>query len=167
MIKNNDNRKFIDKYKVFIRPDGKPDFGNFPYFNDKVDFDPNKYKRPEIFFGFVHDQYIIPSLNKKIIIPSEDKKLNIEENKVVDYKKKKKNVKKIKSVNNKKISLDYIMNLYNLKYIEPPEKPKEIPPPVEEEPPPEEEDKKGDKNKGKGNDKDKGKANQPAKGAKK
>ena len=59
------------------------------------------------------------------------------------------------------------MNLHNLKYIEPPVKPKEVPPPVEEEEaPPEEEDKKGDKNK-KPNDKGKATATQNAKGAKK
>ncbi len=32
-------------YKVFIRPDGKPDFGNYRHFNNHVDFDPNKYRQ--------------------------------------------------------------------------------------------------------------------------
>ena len=164
--KNNDY-KYVDKYKVFIRPDGKPDFGNFPYFNDKVDFDPKKYRRPEIYFGFVHDQYIIPSLTKKIIIPSEDKNIPQEETKINNKKKKTVSVKKPIVKKNIQVSLDYIMNLHNLKYIEPPVKPKEVPPPVEEEEaPPEEEDKKGDKNK-KPNDKGKASAAQNAKGAKK
>ena len=166
-IEKNNDYKYVDKYKVFIRPDGKPDFGNFPYFNDKVDFDPQKYKRPEIYFGFVHDQYIIPSLSKKIIIPSEDKNIPQEENKVNNEKKKTVPKKKSNAKKNCQVSLDYIMNLHNLKYIEPPEKPKEVPPPVEEEEaPPEEEDKKGDKNK-KATDKGKTNANQNTKSGKK
>ena len=56
------NRPGVDGYKVFIRQDGFPDFGNFVYFDDKVEFDPNKYRRPEIYFGFVHDQYIVPQI---------------------------------------------------------------------------------------------------------
>ena len=47
-----------NNYKVFIRPDAKHDFGNFAHFNEYVKFDPKKYKRSEIYYGYVHDQYM-------------------------------------------------------------------------------------------------------------
>ena len=94
------NRPGVDGYKVFIRQDGFPDFGNFVYFDDKVEFDPNKYRRPEIYFGFVHDQYIVPQIlglknkNKKEV--EEKKEEKVEEKKTEE----KKNVK-VKKVRKK------------------------------------------------------------------
>ena len=153
-------------YKVFIRPDGKPDFGNYRHFNNHVDFDPNKYRRPEIYYGFVHDPYVVPHILLGNVRPdkkkeNEDEK--IEENNKIEEKDKekdktmKKDSKKTKpkSVNKKGKSntiksLDDIMNKYNLKYIEPPPKEKKVEPPPEEQPEEEEEIKDSkDKNKGK------------------
>ena len=151
-------------YKVFIRPDGKPDYGNYAHFNRYVQFDPEKYKRPEIYYGYVHDQYIVPQIlygkvkndkNKE----NENEKNNIE-NKKEDLKSSPKN-NNIKIKNNQKAkvstikSLDDIMKKYKLKYIESPPKEKKVEPPPEEEVPPEEEEDTKDKNKGK---KDNGKA---------
>ena len=143
-------------YKVFIRPDGKPDFGNYSHFNNYVKFDPKKYQRPEIFYGFVHDQYLVPQiLNGKV--NNEKKKENEKNaNKEEDLKNNSKNNNKTikvknnsqKSTANTVKSLDDIMNKFNLKYIEPPPKEKKVTPPPEEIPPEEEEDNK-DKNKGK------------------
>ena len=152
------NKPGVDGYKVFIRQDGFPDFGNFVYYDDKVEFNKNKYRRPEIYFGYVHDQYIVPQIlglknnNKK---ETEEKK---EETQTKDEKqneeKKNQKVKKSKKVNVVK-NLDDIMNKFNLKYIEPPKVEKVVEPPPEEEVPPEEEEDTKDKNKGK---KDNGKA---------
>ena len=143
-------------YNVFIRPDGKPDFGNFPYFNDYVEFDAEKYKRPDIYFGFVHDQYVVPHIlhgknMKKKENEDEKKDEKTEEKDVTKSTKIKSNI----NVKNKEKSctvksLDDIMNKYNLKYIEPPPKEKKVEPPPEEVPPEEEEEKDSkDKNKGK------------------
>lgn len=143
-------------YNVFIRPDGKPDFGNFPYFNDYVEFDPEKYKRPEIYFGFVHDQYVVAHiLNGKNI-----KKKDNEDDKKDEKNEEKDATKTNKMKGNKNVSskgkacpvksLDDIMNKYNLKYIEPPPKEKKVEPPPEEVPPEEEEDNKDGKDKNKG-----------------
>ena len=143
-------------YNVFIRPDGKPDFGNFPYFNDYVEFDAEKYKRPDIYFGFVHDQYVVPHILhgknvKKKENEDEKKDEKTEEKDVTKSTKIKSNINvknKGKSCTVK--SLDDIMNKYNLKYIEPPPKEKKVEPPPEEVPPEEEEEKDSkDKNKGK------------------
>ena len=142
----------VDGYKVFIRQDGFPDFGNFVYYDDKVEFDKNKYRRPEIYFGYVHDQYIVPQIlglknnNKK---ETEEKK---EETQTKDEKQKeeRKNqkVKKSKKVNVVK-NLDDIMNKFNLKYIEPPKVEKVVEPPPEEENVEEEENPKDKNKKGK------------------
>lgn len=153
-------------YKVFIRPDGKPDFGNYTHFNNHVDFDPNKYRRPEIYYGYVHDQYVVPHIlvgNVKTDKKKEKENEKIDENNQIDEKNKeldktvKKDSKKMKpkSVNKKRKentikSLDDIMNKFNLKYIEPPPKEKKVEPPPEEQPEEEEEIKDSkDKNKGK------------------
>lgn len=32
--------------------------------NFRVDFDPAKFKKPEPFYGFIHDQYVVPSENR-------------------------------------------------------------------------------------------------------
>ena len=144
------NRPGVDGYKVFIRQDGFPDFGNFVYFDDKVEFDPNKYRRPEIYFGFVHDQYIVPQIlglknkNKKEV---EEKKEEIVEEKKTEEKKNVK-VKKSKKETTVK-NLDDIMKKFNLKYIEPPKVEKVVEPPPEEENVEEEENPKDKNKKGK------------------
>ena len=144
----------VDGYKVFIRQDGFPDFGNFISYDNNVEFDPNKYKRPEIYFGYIHDQYLVPqilglkNINKK---KEEEKKdeINKENKKNKDIIDK----SKIKEIKNKKINkiknLDDIMNSLNLKYIEPPKKEKIVEPPPEEENVEEEENPKDKNKKGK------------------
>ncbi len=146
-------------YNVFIRPDGKPDFGKFPYFNDYVEFDAEKYRRPEIYYGFVHDQYVVPHIllgkNSKKKETDDEKKDEKNEEKVMNIKsnmnkiKNNKNIKGKGKVNTIK-SLDDIMNKYNLKYIEPPPKEKKVEPPPEEIPPEKEEENKDNKDKNKG-----------------
>ena len=144
------NMPGVDGYKVFIRQDGFPDFGNFVYFDDKVEFDPNKYRRPEIYFGFVHDQYIVPQIlglknkNKKEV--EEKKEEKVEEKKTEE----KKNVKVKKSKKETTVkNLDDIMKKFNLKYIEPPKVEKVVEPPPEEENVEEEENPKDKNKKGK------------------
>ena len=154
------NRPGVDGYKVFIRHDNFPDFGNFIYFDDRVEFDPNKYKRPEIYFGYTHDQYLVPHLlglkNKK---KSEEKKdediktLNKEGKQIEEKKTKTKKAKKENVVKN----LDDIMNKLNLKYIEPPKVEKIVEPPPEEENVEEEETTKDKNKKGKDTNSTKGK----------
>ena len=77
--------------------DNFPDFVNFIYFDDRVEFEPNKYKRPEIYFGFKHVQYLVPHIlglkNKK---KSEEKK-----KKIIRHQIKKENKSKKKSKNEK------------------------------------------------------------------
>jgi len=125
------------------------DFGNFIYFDDKVEFDPKKYKRPEIYFGFIHDQYIVPQIlglknnNKKEKKEEEVKQQNKEEKKIDNEKLKPKKINKKKVVKN----LDDIMTKLNLKYIEPPKKEKIVEPLPQEEEVVEEEDNSKDKNK--------------------
>ena len=150
------NRPGVDGYKVFIRQDGFPDFGNFVYFDDKVEFDPNKYRRPEIYFGFVHDQYIVPQIlglkNKKEV--EEKKEEKVEEKKTEE----KKNVKVKKSKKETTVkNLDDIMKKFNLKYIEPPKVEKVVEPPPEEENVEEEENPKDKNKKGKDTNSAKGK----------
>ena len=153
------NKPGVDGYKVFIRPDGFPDFGNFIYYDDKVEFDPNKYKRPEIYFGFTHDQYLVPQIlglknkNKKKKKEEEVKQQNKEEKQTENEKLKSKKIKKKNVVKN----LDDIMNKLNLKYIEPPKIEKVVEPPPEEENVEEEENPKDKNKKGKDTNSAKGK----------
>ena len=147
-----------NNYKVFIRPDAKHDFGNFAHFNDYVKFDPKKYKRSEIYYGYVHDQYIVPHIllgkvenDKKKENEKNDDLKDIDKNMKIDSKKiKNKGAINKKEKGNAIKSLDDIMNKYNLKYIEPPPKEKKVEPPPEEIPPEEEEENKDNKDKNKG-----------------
>ena len=171
------NRPGVDGYKVFIRQDGFPDFGNFVYFDDKVEFDPNKYRRPEIYFGFIHDQYLVPhtlgfknNIKKAI---EDNEKNNEKEIEMNTFRKSKSRKVKVKKKFNKKTpntnikTLDEIMNQFNLKYIEPPPKEKKVEPPPEEVPPEEEEEKKDAKDtKDTKDSKNKGKKDAPANKAK-
>ena len=94
----------VDGYKVFIRQDGYPDFGNFISFDNTVEFDPNKYKRPEIYFGYVHDQYLIPQIlgtkNMKKKEKEEEKKENEEK-----YNKEKEEYERQRKDNENKIKM--------------------------------------------------------------
>ena len=40
------------------------DFGKLPYVEDTINFDKTKYNKPSPFYGYLHDQYIIPPLEK-------------------------------------------------------------------------------------------------------
>ena len=40
------------------------DFGILPYVDDTINFDKTKYNKPSPFYGYLHDQYIIPPLEK-------------------------------------------------------------------------------------------------------
>ena len=125
-------------YKVFVRPDGKPDYGNYSHFNNYVKFDKEKYKRPEIFYGYVHDQYIVPHILHGKVNNDKNKENENEKNDNDNSKKNMKSNSKNKNIKNKnnqksKVntikSLDDIMNKFNLKYIEPPPKEKKVVPP--------------------------------------
>lgn len=146
-------------YKVFVRPDTKPDFDNYKHFNDYVEFDPEKYKRPEAYFGYVHDQYLMPHIlygKTKNVVSKEDEKT--EDKNIKSHSKKMTSTKKAKT--NTVKSLDDIMNKFNLKYIEPPPKEKKVEPPPEEVPEEEEEVKDSkDKNKTKKDSANKSKNN--------
>ena len=70
-IKIVEDKKELKKNKyeeVPLRSDGKPEFGNFPVFNSNVEFDKEKYKKPQIFHGIPHYKYLMPSdlANKKV-----------------------------------------------------------------------------------------------------
>ena len=140
-------------YKVFIRSDGKPDYGNYTHFNRYVKFDPEKYKKPEIYYGYIHDQYIVPHILHGINNDNNNKRYENEKNNIGNKKKEfESNTKnKIQKDKNNKIStiksLDDIMNKYNLKYIEYPLREKKVEELPKEVSPEEEEDK--DKSKGK------------------
>ena len=40
------------------------DFGKLPHVEDTINFDKTKYNKPSPFYGYLHDQYIIPPLEK-------------------------------------------------------------------------------------------------------
>lgn len=62
-IKIIDDKKEINNNNndVYIRNGGKPDFGNFPTFNDTLQFEKNNYKNPEVNYGLSQYQYRYPS----------------------------------------------------------------------------------------------------------
>ena len=109
-----------DKYKVFVRSDGKPDFGNFPVFNDKVDFEKNNFKKPEKFFGLSHYQYLTPSeLNQNQVGKNKVEKLKIPVKPINKKEIKRKSFSTFSQEdNNYYTKLDDFMNSRNLKYIE-------------------------------------------------
>ena len=72
-ISNNDNsnKKILDKKlkitknnKITIGPQGKPDFTNLPYVEDVVEFDKNKYKKPNPYYSIQHDKFLIPPIEE-------------------------------------------------------------------------------------------------------
>ena len=69
--KNDENIKILDTKvkitktnKLIIGEDGKPDFKNFPYVEDVVDFDKNKYKKPNPYYSIQHDKFLIPPIEE-------------------------------------------------------------------------------------------------------
>ena len=54
-IAKNDNITLSQNKKEF-------DITSIPYIEDKVEFDKNKYKKPDIFYPIQHDKYLIPPL---------------------------------------------------------------------------------------------------------
>ena len=68
---NEENKKILDKKvkitknnKITIGPDGKPDFKNFPYVEDVVEFDKDKYKKPSPYYSIQHDKFLIPPIEE-------------------------------------------------------------------------------------------------------
>ena len=66
-----ENKKILDKKvkitknnKIIIGPDGKPDFQNFPYVEDVVEFDKDKYKKPSPYYSIQHDKFLIPPIEE-------------------------------------------------------------------------------------------------------
>ena len=64
--KNIENKNILDKKvkitrnnKITIGPDGKPDFKNYHYLEDVVEFDKDKYKKPNPFYCITHDKFLI------------------------------------------------------------------------------------------------------------
>lgn len=109
-----------DKYKDCIRNEEKPDFGNFTSFNDKIDFNKNKYKKPETFFGLSHYQHLIPSdLNQNKLIQNQDEKLKIPLKPLNRKEFKSRSVSTFSQKdNNYYTKLDNFINSRNLNYIE-------------------------------------------------
>jgi hypothetical protein len=108
------------EYKLFIRSDGKSDFCNFPGFNDKVDFNKNNYKKPEVYFGLSHYQYLLPyDNNKNQIKKNKIERLQIQEKPINKKEMKRRSFSTCsKDEVNYFTKLDVFMNSKNLKYIE-------------------------------------------------
>ena len=120
----NDNNKIKDEFNTFIGNEGKPDFENYSPSNDRVDFDKNKYKKPEVFYGLSHNQYLLPAdlnSNEKMN-KSKFEKLKIPLNPINRKEMKKRSVSTISEDNNYCSKLDDFMNKKNFKYIEKPSK---------------------------------------------
>ena len=69
--KNEENKKILGQKvkitknnKIKIGPDGKPDFKNFPYVEDVVEFDKEKYKKPNPYYSIQHDKFLIPPIEE-------------------------------------------------------------------------------------------------------
>ena len=61
-IINNDKISLGPKDKTENNKFKKPDFNNIPFIEDKVEFDKDKYKKPEINYSIIHDKYLIPPI---------------------------------------------------------------------------------------------------------
>ena len=111
-----------NKYEVPLRSDGKPDFGNFPVFNSNVEFDKEKYKKPQIFYGIPHYKYLIPSdMATKKVNTNKFEKLKIPIKPLNNKEMKRRSASTStlsKESNNYYSKLDDFMNSRNLKYIE-------------------------------------------------
>ena len=92
---NNDNNNNENINNENINNDGNFDERNFArtqydnegfgngFFNDKVDFNPDKYIKPKPFYGFIHDKYVNPSDNAENLAKIEKEKT---EKKIQDTK---------------------------------------------------------------------------------
>ena len=67
--KNKNNNKIIDKNlkiakndNITISKNNIPDFKNMPIIEDVVEFDKDKYKKPNIYYPIQHDRFLIPPL---------------------------------------------------------------------------------------------------------
>ena len=65
------DKKLLDKNvniaknsKIIIGPDGMPDFRNFPYVEDVIEFDKDKYKKTENYYSIKHDKFLIPPIEE-------------------------------------------------------------------------------------------------------
>ena len=69
--KNVESKNILDKKvkitknnKIIIGPDGKPDFKNYQYIEDVVEFDKDKFKKPNPFYSIPHDKFLIPPIEE-------------------------------------------------------------------------------------------------------
>ena len=69
-IEKKEEKKILDKNLKIAKNDNitlshnkkEFDITSIPYIEDKVEFDKNKYKKPDIFYPIQHDKYLIPPL---------------------------------------------------------------------------------------------------------
>lgn len=66
-----ENKKLLDgkvriakNNKITIGPDGKPNFEGIPYIEDVVEFDKEKYKKPNPNYSIPHDKFLIPPIEE-------------------------------------------------------------------------------------------------------
>ena len=70
IINNDEKNKILDKnVKILnnneiLMNDGKPDFNTIPYMEDVVEFDKDKYKKPNPNYSIQHDKYLIPPIEE-------------------------------------------------------------------------------------------------------
>ena len=56
------NLKIAKNENIALSHTNAPDFNKIPIIEDVVEFDKNKYKKPDIFYPIQHDKYLIPPL---------------------------------------------------------------------------------------------------------
>ena len=110
-----------DKYKVSTRNNEKPNYDNFPVFNDKAEFEKNNFKKPETFFELSHYQNLIPSdiTQKQITNQNQIEKLEIPVKPINKKEIKRRSISTFSQENyNYYSKLDDFMNSRNLKCAE-------------------------------------------------
>ena len=60
----NNNYHISSPTEPNLNVDSEKIFSNLPIYDDTVKFDKDKYKKPYPFYGFLHDKYIIPPIEK-------------------------------------------------------------------------------------------------------
>ena len=70
---NNNNNNSIEGNNFAKTQYDNQGFGN-GFFNDKVDFNPDKYVKPNPFYGLIHDKYVNPSDNPENLAKIEKEK---------------------------------------------------------------------------------------------
>ena len=81
IIEKKEEKKILDKNLKIAKNDNitisqnkkEFDLTSIPLIEDKVEFDKNKYKKPEIFYPIQHDNFLIPPLEKINKIKNENK----------------------------------------------------------------------------------------------